>query len=273
MRPGCAEVGYALAMEIIIRETPEAACELTARLIAERLWARPELVLGCATGRTMEAIYDELVRLHLEEGLDFSQCSTFNLDEYVGLSKDDPRSYHYYMQERLFQRVNINPARTHLPDGSAANLQQAAFNYEKLIQRAGGIDVQLLGLGETGHIGFNEPLSSLMSRTREKALSPVTLEQNAEFFGGAEHVPKRALTMGVGTILEAKEVLMVVTGDKKARILAKATEGPITAMISATALQLHPNCKVIVDEAAAALLEGKDYYRWVFENEPEWQGY
>jgi glucosamine-6-phosphate deaminase len=260
-------------MEIIIRETPEAACELTARLIAERLWARPELVLGCATGRTMEAIYDELVRLHLEEGLDFSQCSTFNLDEYVGLSKDDPRSYHYYMQERLFQRVNINPARTHLPDGSAANLQQAAFNYEKLIQRAGGIDVQLLGLGETGHIGFNEPLSSLMSRTREKALSPVTLEQNAEFFGGAEHVPKRALTMGVGTILEAKEVLMVVTGDKKARILAKATEGPITAMISATALQLHPNCKVIVDEAAAALLEGKDYYRWVFENEPEWQGY
>lgn len=260
-------------MEIIIRPTAAAACQLAARLVAERLRARPELVLGCATGRTMEPIYDELVRAHREQGLDFSRCTTFNLDEYVGIAKDDPRSYHSYMRRQLFERVNLDPARTHLPDGTAGDLKRAASDYEARIRQAGGIDLQLLGLGVSGHIGFNEPLSSLMSRTREKALSPETLAQNAELCGGIERVPRRALTMGVGTILEAKEILMVVTGSAKAEILAKATEGPITAMISATALQLHPNCKVIVDEAAAALLKGKDYYRWVFDNEPEWQPY
>jgi glucosamine-6-phosphate deaminase len=258
-------------MEILIQATTKDATNLAAWLIAERLSSKPKFVLGCATGRTMEAIYAELVRLHQQESLDFSHCATFNLDEYVGLSSGDERSYHHYMRQHLFGKVNIKMKNTRLPNGVAPDLKAEAKCYENAITAAGGVDLQLLGLGESGHIGFNEPLSALMSRTRDKALAPLTLQQNAQFFGGAEQVPKRALTMGVGTILEAREIVMVVTGKAKAEILAKATEGPITAMISATALQLHSNCKVIVDEDAATYLQGKDYYRWIFENESEWQ--
>lgn len=256
---------------MIIQPTARDAATLATRLIASRLNNKPDLVLGCATGRTMESIYEMLVQLHHKEGLDFSGCRTFNLDEYVGLHPEDGRSYHHYMRQHLFDKVNIRSENTHLPNGVASDLKAEARRYETAIAEVGGIDLQLLGLGETGHIGFNEPLSALMSRTRDKALAPLTLQQNAQFFGGADKVPKQALTMGVGTILEAREILMVVTGKKKANILAKATEGPITAMISATALQLHGSCKVIVDEDAAAELQGKDYYRWIFENEPEWE--
>lgn len=261
-------------MEILILPEPEAAELLAARIVGDHIRAKPDFVLGCATGSTMEGIYDELTRLHQEEGVSFAEVKTFNLDEYVGLAPADPRSYHHYMHERLFSRVNLNPANCHLPNGSADDLEQEARAYEALIKVSGGIDLQLLGLGRTGHIGFNEPLSSLMSRTREKALAPITRQQNAPQFGGdPAAVPTRALTMGVGTILEAREIVMVVTGEHKAEILAKATEGPITSMVSATALQLHPHCVVIVDEAAAQHLEGRDYYRWQFANEPEWQAY
>ena len=260
-------------MELLIRPTAEHAARLAARLVADRLRAKPDLVLGCATGRTMEQIYAELVRAHREGGLSFAGCRTFNLDEYVGLAPDDPRSYHAYMKTHLFGQVDVDPRNTSLPDGTASDLGAEARRYEAQIAASGGIDLQLLGLGATGHIGFNEPLSSLRSRTREKALTPTTRQQNAAFFGGPERVPERALTMGVGTILDALEVVLVVTGGAKADVLARATEGPITAMVSATALQLHPNCKVIVDEAAAEGLQGRDYYRWLFENEPEWEVY
>lgn len=261
-------------MEILIRPDAEAATDLVVRLLETRLLAKPDLVLGCATGRTMERLYGQLARRHAETGLDFSQCKTFNLDEYVGLSAEDPRSYHAYMLEHFFQHINIAPENTFLPDGVAVDLKQEAKDYEGRIAAAGGIDVQLLGLGESGHIGFNEPLSSLMSRTRDKALTPTTKAQNAMFFdGNPDLVPPRALTMGVGTILEAREIIMLVLGANKAAMLASATEGPITAMISATALQLHPNCKVIVDEAAATHLQGQAYYRWIFDNEPEWQAF
>ena len=154
------------------------------------------------------------------------------------------------MNERLFSRVNIDPRNTHVPDGMSADLGAEAARYERLIREAGGIDLQLLGIGEDGHIGFNEPLSALMSRTRAKALTPETRRQNAAMFGGdPERVPARALTMGVGTILEARELVLLATGPAKAAVVAKAVEGPITAMISASALQLHPNCKVVLDEA------------------------
>ena len=260
-------------MEIIIREDAAQVASLVVQLVKTRLLQKPELVLGCATGRTMEAIYSALIAEH-QRGLSFSNCSTFNLDEYIGLPKEDKRSYHFYMREKLFNHIDILPGNTHLPNGMADNLDEEAKRYERDIYSSGGIALQLLGLGETGHIGFNEPLSSLQSRTREKALTPTTRQQNAEMFGGdPDAVPARALTMGVGTILEADEIIMVVTGETKADILAKATEGPITAMISATALQLHRDCKVIVDEAAASQLQGQDYYRWVFEHEPEWQRY
>jgi len=258
-------------MEVVIRPTADDAAALTARLIAARIKHKPALVLGLATGRTMEQLYRKLIALHRAGELDFAKCTTFNLDEYAGLQPGDPASYHTYMREALFAHVNLSPERTHLPCGVAADLAAECQAYENLIERAGGIDLQLLGIGATGHIGFNEPLSALLSRTRATTLTATTREQNAFAFGGdPARVPPRALTMGVGTILEAREIVLLATGAAKADILARALEGPITAMISASALQAHPCCKVIVDEAAAGALRGSDYYRWAFEHAPEW---
>jgi glucosamine-6-phosphate deaminase len=258
-------------MEVIIKPTSEAAAELVAQMIARELRANPHLVLGLATGRTMESVYARLVRMHREQGLDFSLCSTFNLDEYVGLRPSDRHSYRHYMNHHLFQQVNIDLRNTHLPDGTASDLDAECARYEALIRRFSGIDLQLLGIGRAGHLGFNEPLSALRSRTRVKALSPVTLQQNAPLFEHPKDIPRRALTMGVGTILESHRCLLMATGEEKASIIAKAVEGPITAMISATALQLHQRCTVVVDDAAASQLKGADYYRWIFDNEPEWE--
>jgi glucosamine-6-phosphate deaminase len=260
-------------MEVILQPNQEAAAALVARIVAHDLRANPHLVLGLATGQTMERVYRHLVRMHQDARLDFSLCSTFNLDEYVGLFPSDPNSYRHYMNHHLFRQVNIDPRNTHLPNGMAADLDAECRNYEALIHRFGGIDLQLLGIGKAGHIGFNEPLSALRSRTRVKALTPTTLKQNAASFGGEENMPRRAITMGVGTIIEARRCLLLATGDSKAEVIAQAVEGPITSMVSASALQLHPRCTVIVDEAAAARLKEKEYYRWIFENEPEWQDY
>lgn len=257
-------------MEVIIRPDAQTAATLVARLIAKELRANPHLVLGLATGRTMESVYDRLVRMHQDDQLDFSLCRTFNLDEYVGLPPDHPAAYRYYMNRHLFGRVNIELRNTHLPDGTAHDLDAECRRYEHDIQRFGGIDLQLLGLGRAGHIGFNEPLSALRSRTRVKALTPTTIEQNAPLFGSADQVPRRAITMGVGTILECRRCLLLATGAEKAGIIARAVEGPITSMISATALQLHARCTVVVDEPAARHLEGAEYYRWLFDHEPEW---
>jgi len=260
-------------VEAIIRPTAEAAADLAARIIARELRANPHLVLGLATGRTMETVYSRLVRIHREEKLDFSLCRTFNLDEYVGLPGSDRHSYRHYMNHHLFLQVNIDLRNTHLPDGMAANLEAECERYERLISKFGGINLQLLGIGRTGHLGFNEPLSALRSRTRVKALSPITLAQNAPLFQEPAQMPRRAITMGVGTILECQRCLLLATGAEKADIVAKAVEGPITSMISATALQLHSRCTVVVDEAAAARLQEADYYRWIFENEPEWEAF
>jgi glucosamine-6-phosphate deaminase len=258
-------------VEAIICPDSDGAARLVARIIAKELRANPSLVLGLATGRTMEALYQVLAKMNRHEALDFSLCRTFNLDEYVGLAPSDPRSYRFYMNRCLFDQVNIDPRNTNLPDGMAEDLDAECRQYEEKIKRCGGIDLQLLGLGAAGHIGFNEPLSALRSRTRVKALSPLTIEQNASFFGGADNVPRRAITMGVGTILDGRRCLMLATGAKKAGVIAKAVEGPITSMVSATALQLHPRCTVVVDEAAASQLQAAEYYRWIFANEPEWE--
>jgi glucosamine-6-phosphate deaminase len=260
-------------MEVIIRPSPEEASSFVAKIIARDLRNNQNLVLGLATGRTMESVYRILARMHAEEGLDFSLCRTFNLDEYVGLPADDAHSYRHYMEEHLFRHVNIDPRNVHLPDGMASSLEEECQEYEKAIERAGKIDLQLLGIGRTGHIGFNEPLSALRSRTRVKALSPVTLAQNAALFSDPESMPRRAITMGVGTILESRRCVLLAVGAGKAEIVAKAVEGPITSMISATSLQLHPRCTVVVDEAAARDLKGADYYRWILENEPEWESF
>ncbi|HYR41698.1 MAG TPA: glucosamine-6-phosphate deaminase [Terriglobia bacterium] len=260
-------------MEVIIQPNKDSAAALVARVIAHELRANPHLVLGLATGKTMESVYRQLVRMHQAEKLDFSLCSTFNLDEYVGLFPLDPNSYRHYMDQHLFRHVNVDLRNTHLPNGLATDLDAECRKYEALIQRFGGIDLQLLGIGKAGHIGFNEPLSALRSRTRVKALTPTTLKQNAPAFGGEDKMPRRAITMGVGTILECRRCILLATGESKAEVIAKAVEGPITSMISATTLQLHARCTVVVDEEAAGQLKEKDYYRWIFANEPEWEEY
>ena len=258
-------------MEVIIQPTANEAAHLAARVIAHEVRSRPNSVLGLATGRTMEAIYARLAEMHRNEGLSFARCHTFNLDEFIGLPPDHPGSYRKVMTDRFFSHVDIPPDHIHFLNGQAADLTAECEAYEAAIRLCGGIHLQLLGIGRDGHIGFNEPLSALQSRTREKALTPATRRQNAFLFGGRwEAVPPRALTMGVGTILESRRCLLVATGEEKAYILAQAVEGPITAWVTASALQLHPRCTVIVDEAAAEQLRGKDYYRWIFENEPEW---
>ncbi len=258
-------------MQVIIRDTKEAAIELTAAAIAHQLERKPNSVLGLATGRTMEGLYARLVAMHREDGLDFSLAVTFNLDEYVGLPPTHKNAYRYYMNHHLFDKVNIDPRNTHLPNGLAADPEEEGVRYDALIEDVGGIDLQLLSIGESGHIGFNEPLSAMFSRTRVKALTPKTVEQNAPLFDSPEEMPRFAITMGVGTILEADRCIMLVTGTNKAQIIARAVEGPVTSMISASALQLHPNCTVIVDAAAAAALEQQEYYRWIFDHDPQWE--
>ncbi len=260
-------------MEVIIRPDKASATELVAKLISNALIEKPDLVLGLATGNTMEPLYARLAEMHKKERLDFSLCRTFNLDEYVGLPAENKNSYRHYMNEHLFKKINIDIRNTHLPSGTAKDLDKECEKYEHKIKKCDGIDLQLLGIGKSGHIGFNEPLSAFFSRTRVKALTPTTITQNSPLFDRPRDMPKRAITMGVGTILEAKRIVTLVLGTSKSDILAKSVEGPVTSMVSATALQLHPKCVVISDEKAAAKLKGKDYYKWIFENEPEWEEY
>ena len=258
-------------MQVILKPNAAAAAEFAARVIAEQLRTKPNSVLGLATGRTMEAVYARLANMHVHEELDFSACVTFNLDEYLGISATHPNSYRHYMNHHLFEKVNIDLANTHLPDGMAADLEGECARYEQRIHEAGGIDLQLLGIGSNGHLGFNEPLSSFKSRTRAVTLAPETIRQNAHIFGGPEFMPRLAITMGVGTILESRRCVLLATGKSKASILAQAIEGPITSMISATALQLHPDCVVIADDAAAGKLTRLECYRRAFENDPQWK--
>ena len=254
-------------MEIIIQPTPEAASAIAARMIARLLREKSDAVLGLATGSTPLLLYRELVR----RKLDWSRVTTFNLDEYVGLAPDHPASYHCFMWENLFRQVNIAESNVHIPDGLAGDIPGFCQRYEEQIRAAGGIDWQLLGIGTDGHIGFNEPTSSLASRTRIKTLTQQTRADNARFFGGETAVPQHVITMGIGTIMEARQVVLMAFGQDKARAVAEAVEGPITAMNPASILQLHPVARIVLDEPAATLLRKADYYRWVYDNKPDWQ--
>lgn len=260
-------------MEVLIRDNADAGCILGAKIIARVIRDKPTAVLGLATGRTPERLYQELIRMHREEGLDFSKVTTFNLDEYVGLPADHPQSYRFFMREKLFRHVNIDLKRTNVPDGTAADLHAECRSYEQRIVEAGGIDIQLLGLGRNGHIGFNEPTGSLRSRTWVKILSEQTLRDNSAVFGSFENMPRHALTMDIGTILDAKRCLLLAFGPPKARAVGCMIEGSLSAMCPASALQLHPRATVVVDEAAAAGLEFTDHYRWIDSHKLEWQKY
>ena len=254
-------------MEIIIQPTAEAATAIAARLLGKLIREKPAAVLGLATGGTMEPLYRKLAALKL----DWSQLATFNLDEYVGISPLHPQSYHSFMWDKLFQHVSVAINNIHIPDGLAKDVPAACEHYEQKISAAGGIDLQLLGLGTSGHIGFNEPTSSLASRTRIKTLTPQTRSDNARFFERADEVPFHVITMGIGTILESRHCVLLAFGKQKASAVAGMVEGPLTAMNPASALQLHPRVTVFLDDEAAAELKMKDYYRWVYEQKPNWQ--
>lgn len=259
-------------MEIIIKKDAASGSVAAAKVIARIVREKPNAVLGLATGSTPLPLYGELIRMHKEEGLDFSQVSTFNLDEYIGLERDHSQSYYTFMWENLFSHINIKPENVNIPDGMATDVPAFCAEYERKIVAAGGIDVQVLGIGSDGHVGFNEPTSSFASRTRIKTLTRQTVADNARFFDGDEsQVPIHCITMGIGTIMDARMNLMLAFGEGKAAAVAASVEGPVSSMMPASILQHHANAKVFIDEAAATQLELVDYYRWVYEGKPEWQ--
>jgi glucosamine-6-phosphate deaminase len=247
-------------VRVIIQPDAEFAGRRAARFVADLVRRKPDCVLGLATGSTPLGLYRELIRLHKEEGLDFGKATTFNLDEYVGLGPTHPQSYRFFMQQNLFDQINISPGRTNVPDGRALDFELHCRQYEQKIKDAGGIDLQVLGLGSDGHIAFNEPGSSLGSRTRLKSLASETVRDNARFFGGEDKVPRLAITMGVGTILESRRCLLLAFGSHKAAAVRDTVEGPITAQVTGSALQMHREVIGIFDEAAAGLLVRRDYY-------------
>lgn len=256
-------------MEVIIKDNYEEISLEAAKIIRDEIHLKPNLVLGLATGSTPVGTYKELIRMYKAGELDFSKVVTFNLDEYVGLPATHNQSYYYFMHENLFNHININPANVHVPSGVVKDSKRYCQWYEEEIAKVGGVDLQVLGIGSDGHIGFNEPGSSLASRTRIVTLTEDTIKDNSRFFQRIEDVPRFAITMGVGTIMEAKHCLLLANGDKKAEPVAVLVEGPITSQVTASALQMHPNSTVIIDKAAALKLKRVDYYKWTYENRPE----
>ncbi len=253
-------------MLVILKRDDEEISLQAAQLIAAAVRKKPGSVLGLATGSTMVGVYKHLAHMHKQGSLDFSRVITFNLDEYLGLPAAHPRSFHHFMDEHLFAHVNAAPRNIHIPDGTIrGDYDQYCASYEEAIRKAGGIDLQLLGIGRNGHMGFNEPTSSLASRTRLKVLSQETLDDNSKFFASGEESPRCAITMGIGTILEARRILLLATGQSKSSSVAKSIEGPITSAVSASALQLHPDVTFLIDDAAASQLTQRDYYRRVLE--------
>ncbi len=259
-------------MEVVIAPARDLA-GLAADVVERVLRDSPDPVLGLATGSSPLAVYDELVRRHTEEGLSFAGARAFLLDEYVGLPPDHPERYRTVIERELAGRVDFDPGAVRGPDGAAPDLPAACAAYEQEIAEAGGVDVQLLGIGTDGHIGFNEPGSSLASRTRIKTLTRQTRQDNARFFGGdLDAVPTHCLTQGLATILSARHVVLLATGRGKAEAVHQMVEGPVSALWPATVLQFHPHASVLVDEAAAGRLQLAGYYREAFAAKPAWQG-
>jgi glucosamine-6-phosphate deaminase len=259
-------------MEVVILNGSKQIAQLAADAIEELLRRKPEAVLGLATGSSPLPVYDELAARHDRNGLDFSRAAGFALDEYVGLPAGHPESYREVIRREFTNRVNIAPENVHGPDGTATDIPAACRSYEDSIAAAGGVDLQILGVGTDGHIGFNEPGSSFASRTRIKSLIEQTRRDNARFFNGLADVPHHVLTQGLGTIMEAKHVLLVATGAQKAQAVREFVEGPVSAICPASVLQFHPHATILLDEAAASALKLADFYRHTYDNKPSWQG-
>lgn len=253
-------------MKVLILPDTTAATSRAADILCETLATTPEATLGLATGGTMLPLYATLSERYRSGQVSFARATTFNLDEYVGIGPDHPCSFHRYMVEAFFDRTDIDPRNAHLPRGDTQNPDTEAARYEARIADAGGIDLQLLGIGRNGHIGFNEPTSSLGSRTRTKTLTESTRDANRSCFDRDEDVPRFAITMGIATILDARACLMLATGPAKAEAVAAMIEGPVSAYCPASALQLHPKITVVLDKAAASRLRLTDYYHHVHPN-------
>jgi len=259
-------------MEVVILNGSKQIGKLAADAIGELLRRKPDAVLGLATGSSPLPVYDELAAQHERDGLDFSRASGFALDEYVGLPAGHPESYREVVRREFTNRVNIKPENVHGPDGSAADIPAACRAYEEAIAAAGGVDLQILGVGTDGHIAFNEPGSSFASRTRIKSLIEQTRRDNARFFTSLADVPHHVLTQGLGTIMEARHVVLVATGAQKAQAVRDFVEGPVSAICPASILQFHPHTTVLLDGASASALKLADFYRHTYDNKPAWQG-
>lgn len=259
-------------MEVVIAPAEQLAL-LAADHIDRLLRRKPDAVIGLATGSSPLKVYDELARRHDEDGLSFAQARGFMLDEYVGLPADHPERYRTVIEKEIASRVEWAPEQVQGPDGLADDLPAACAAYEAAIVAAGGVDVQVLGIGTDGHIAFNEPGSSLASRTRIKTLTKQTREDNARFFGGdVAQVPTHCLTQGLGTIMDARHLVLLATGRQKAEAVHQLVEGPVSAMWPATIMQMHRHATVLVDDAAAGRLQLADYYREAYASKPGWQG-
>jgi glucosamine-6-phosphate deaminase len=259
-------------VEVVIVGGPDEAGVLVGGAIAALVDATPTAVLGLATGSSPVVVYRDLVRWHAAGDLSLAQVQAFLLDEYVGLPPGHPQSYRSFVARELELHVDLADGAVHAPDVQSDDLAAACVAYERAIAAAGGVDLQLLGIGTDGHIGFNEPGSSLASRTRIKTLTDQTRRDNARFFASLDEVPRHVVTQGVGTILEARHLVLLAFGAAKATAVAAAVEGPVTAMVPGSALQLHPHATVVVDEPAAADLRLAGYYRETWAHKPSWQG-
>lgn len=248
-------------MRVIIENDADAVADVATQIMSEQLVRKPDSVLGLATGSTPLKLYGRLVQECQTGRISFAKVTTFNLDEYVGLEPGHSQSYRYFMDQHLFRDVDINLQQTYLPQVHVDDLNQAGKRYEEQIVSAGGIDLQLLGIGADGHIGFNEPGSSLASRTRLKALTRQTRQDNSRFFESIDQVPQLAVTMGIGSILEARRCLILATGAGKSEAVRDMIEGPVASRVPASALQLHPDVIAIVDQEAAQRLVYCDYYQ------------
>lgn len=261
-------------MEVVIVADRQAAGELVGGAIADLLRRRPEAVLGLATGSTPLPVYADLARRCAAGEVTFAEARAFLLDEYVGLRPDHPEAYRAFIARELEAHVDFPLGAVQGPDvrPTGPDLLASCDDYEAAIRSAGGVDLQLLGIGTDGHIGFNEPGSSLASRTRLKTLTDQTRQDNARFFQSLDEVPRHVVTQGIGTILQARHLVLLAFGSEKAAAVLRAVEGPVAAMVPASALQLHPHATVVVDEPAAGKLRQADYYRETFAHKPAWQG-
>jgi glucosamine-6-phosphate deaminase len=259
-------------VEVVIVPDAKAGGELIAEAMAELLRRKPDALLGVATGSTPLPIYAALAARVGSGAVDASGARVAQLDEYVGLPAEHPESYRSVLRREVLEPLGLGMDAFMGPDGTAADVQTACEAYDKALAAAGGVDLQLLGIGTDGHIGFNEPCSSLASRTRIKTLTRQTRQDNARFFDSPEEVPHHVITQGIGTILEARHLVLLATGEAKAEAVALAVEGPLAAVVPASALQLHPHATVVVDEAAASGLKLADYFRDTFAAKPDWQG-